>query len=84
RLEPFGVRLHNPDFAAYAEACGGLGFRVEAEGDLDRALSAALNSGKPSIVDVATRALMPAWPQARGTLRPAPPPPAEKSELLRV
>lgn len=84
RLEPFGVRLHNPDFAAYAEACGGRGFRVESPGDLEPALAAALKGGKPAIVDVVTRALMPAWPKARGTLRPAPPPPAEQSELLRV
>lgn len=71
RLEPFGIRLHNPDFAAYAEACGGRGFRVQSPGELDQALAAALGAGRPAIVDVATRPVRPAWPRPRGSLRPA-------------
>ncbi|HEY8503970.1 MAG TPA: thiamine pyrophosphate-dependent enzyme, partial [Gemmataceae bacterium] len=84
KLEPYGVRLHNPDFAAYARACGGEGYAVETTRELDRALKEALSSRRPCIVDVATQAVMPAWPTPRGTLRPGRPQPAEQAEPLRV
>jgi thiamine pyrophosphate-dependent acetolactate synthase large subunit-like protein len=42
----------NPDFAAYAELCGGRGFRVAARDDLDGALTAALATEGPSLVHV--------------------------------
>jgi pyruvate dehydrogenase (quinone)/pyruvate oxidase len=48
----YGVELHNPDFAKYAEACGGVGFTVENPEDIRPALERALLSGKPSIVEV--------------------------------
>ncbi len=47
--------LVNPDFAAFAELCGGRGFRVTEPAQLDDALSAALAvKGVPSLVEVAT------------------------------
>lgn len=48
----FGTDLHNPDFAAYADACGGAGIRVEQPGDLAGAVGKALSMNLPVIVDV--------------------------------
>jgi pyruvate oxidase len=50
--ENFGTDLHNPDFAAYAEACGGAGIRVEQPGDLRGAMKKALSMNLPVIVDL--------------------------------
>ena len=44
--------LTNPSFAAYAEICGGRGIKVEAAGELDAALQAALDYDGPAIVEV--------------------------------
>ena len=51
-LIPLGVHLHNPDFALFAKACGGEGFTVDKPDELEEILSAALQCGKPVIVDV--------------------------------
>src|SRR5919202_5907570 len=48
----YGCELHNPDFARYAEACGGVGFPVERAEEIRPALERALSSGKPAIVEV--------------------------------
>ncbi len=48
----FGISFPNPDFASFAETCGGLGYRVESPGDLDVAMSEAFASGRPAIIDV--------------------------------
>src|SRR5438067_9637914 len=48
----YGCELHNPDFAKYAEACGGLGFTVERPEDIRPTLERAIASGKPAIVEV--------------------------------
>jgi len=45
----FGQRL---DFAPWAEACGGLGIRVDKSADLDQAIAQALAHQGPAIVDV--------------------------------
>lgn len=71
RLEPFGIGLHNPDFSQYALACGGDGYRVDSGAGLERALSAALKSKRPSIIDINTQRVMPPFPKARGTLKPS-------------
>lgn len=48
----YGVELHNPNFAQYAEACGGVGITVEHPGDIRGALEKAINAGKPALVEV--------------------------------
>ncbi len=44
--------LVNPDFAAFAELCGGKGVRVSELGDLDDAMAEALAHPGPALVDV--------------------------------
>ena len=44
------TELRNPDFAAYAQAFGGFGVRVEKTADFAAAFTAAKASGKPSII----------------------------------
>jgi pyruvate dehydrogenase (quinone) len=48
----FGTDLHNPNFAAVAEAMGIFGRRVEQPGDLERALADAFAHHGPALVDV--------------------------------
>jgi pyruvate dehydrogenase (quinone) len=43
--------LTNPDFAAYAKACGGDGVRVEHAADIGPAIEQAIASDKPFIID---------------------------------
>ncbi|TAJ44796.1 thiamine pyrophosphate-dependent enzyme [Methanofollis fontis] len=50
----FGTGLTNPDFAAYARSCGGVGFRVERPEECAEAVVQALKSGVPAIVDIET------------------------------
>jgi pyruvate oxidase len=52
----YGTQLHNPNFAAYAEACGALGLRVEKREDLLPALRQATQEKRPCIIDVAVEA----------------------------
>jgi len=50
--------LVNPDFAAFADNCGGKGFRVDQPADLESALTQALAvTGEPSLVAIRTSAL---------------------------
>jgi len=44
--------LRNPDFAGYAESCGGLGIRVATPDELEEALRRALAHDGPSLVEV--------------------------------
>src|SRR5579884_1379744 len=49
----YGVRWERPaDFAPWAEACGGMGVRVDKPGDLEAAVRDALASDGPALVDV--------------------------------
>jgi pyruvate oxidase len=48
----FGTDLQNPDFARYADICGGIGYRVEKPDELLPALEQAVQQTKPAIVDV--------------------------------
>lgn len=50
----FGTDLLNPDFAAYAEICGGAGIRVEAPADLGPAIVRAMDMARPVILDIDT------------------------------
>lgn len=49
------VEFQNPDFAAYARACGADGYTVEDEDEdedeFEQAFAAALTSGRPSVID---------------------------------
>lgn len=51
-LPDWGTDLLNPDFAAFANACGGAGYTVEDPGQLDQTLREALEAGKPALIDV--------------------------------
>jgi pyruvate dehydrogenase (quinone) len=55
-LPEFGTVLHNPDFAAVAEAIGMKGIRVEQPGDVEAALRAAFAHHGPALVDCVTNA----------------------------
>ena len=45
------VEFDNPDFAAYARACGANGYSVDDEDGFEAAFADALASGKPSVID---------------------------------
>ena len=45
------VEFQNPDFAAYARACGADGYAVDDEDEFEQAFAAALASGRPSVID---------------------------------
>jgi pyruvate oxidase len=44
--------LHNPDYAAFAESCGGEGFTVREYDDLAPTVEKALKSKRPTVVNV--------------------------------
>jgi pyruvate dehydrogenase (quinone) len=46
-----GIDFPNPDFAAFARACGGHGFSARKPGDLKDAIAQALAADGPAIVD---------------------------------
>src|SRR5262245_51062675 len=45
------VEFQNPDFAAYARACGADGYTVETLEEFEDAFRAALPSGRPTVID---------------------------------
>lgn len=45
------VEFENPDYVAYAKACGAHGFRVETVSEFESALASALALGKPVLID---------------------------------
>jgi thiamine pyrophosphate-dependent acetolactate synthase large subunit-like protein len=53
---PDATNLLNPDFAAYARACGGEGVRVEHAADIVPAIEQAIASPKPFIIDAVVSA----------------------------
>ena len=50
----YATDLLNPDFARYAEVCGGIGIRVRRPEELKPALLTAMSHRLPVIVDVET------------------------------
>lgn len=58
RWEVWQTGLHNPDFAGYAQLCGGLGRRVENAAELPDALARAANVDGPALVEVMTDPLL--------------------------
>ena len=45
------VEFQNPDFAAYARACGADGYRTDTLTEFEDAFQRALGSGRPSVID---------------------------------
>lgn len=45
------VEFDNPDFAAYARACGALGFSVSDEDEFEAAFAEALAANRPCVID---------------------------------
>jgi acetolactate synthase-1/2/3 large subunit len=45
------VDFPNPDYVAYAKACGAQGFRVQSLGEFETAFKTALQSNKPTLID---------------------------------
>jgi thiamine pyrophosphate-dependent acetolactate synthase large subunit-like protein len=52
-MPDYATDLSNPDFVAFAEACGGVGYRVSEPASLAPVLAEALSLDRPVIVDVA-------------------------------
>ena len=46
--------LHNPNFAQYAENCGGLGIRVESADELEAAFKKGLDYDGPALIEIMT------------------------------
>jgi thiamine pyrophosphate-dependent acetolactate synthase large subunit-like protein len=57
-LPPFdkGIEFPNPDFAAFAKACGAYGVKVSDPADLRAAIAEALAVDGPAIVDAVVAA----------------------------
>jgi acetolactate synthase I/II/III large subunit len=45
------ISFDNPDFVAYAHACGADGYAVDTQDGFEKALAAALASGRPTLID---------------------------------
>jgi len=52
-LPDWGTELTNPDFAAFAQACGGLGVSVGQPDEIGPAIEQALASKAPTVIDIA-------------------------------
>jgi pyruvate dehydrogenase (quinone) len=72
----FGIRFGpRPDFAPWAQACGGLGIRVDKAGDLPSAIAGAFAHDGPALVDVTVNPDEPPMPakvkyeQAKGFMK---------------
>ena len=72
----FGIRFEErADFAPWAQACGGLGIRVDKHDDLDAAVTSALAHDGPALVDVTVNDAEPPMPgkvqyeQAKGFVK---------------
>jgi acetolactate synthase-1/2/3 large subunit len=46
------MQFQNPDYVAYAKACGAQGYRVEKLGDFEAVFNKALQSNRPTLIDV--------------------------------
>lgn len=55
-LQPIGTDLLNPNFAAFAKACGGEGITVSSANELEKAFEQGLSLERPVIIDVCTAA----------------------------
>jgi acetolactate synthase-1/2/3 large subunit len=64
------VEFQNPDYVAYAKACGADGYRAETLDEFEDAFAAALASGRPSLIDARiTRLALPHYsPSPHGVI----------------
>jgi len=51
-LPDYGTDLENPDFAAFARACGGVGFTVDRPDQLENAIEDALAAKTSAVIDI--------------------------------
>jgi len=51
-LPDYGTELANPDFAKFAEACGGVGLTVTKPNEIGPALEVAVGSGRATVLNV--------------------------------
>jgi pyruvate dehydrogenase (quinone) len=58
----YGCELQPIDFVAFAEACGGVGFRCRRPSEVRPALTAALGSGRPALVEATVDPFEPPMP----------------------
>jgi len=68
-LQQFGeapyMQFNNPDYVAYAKACGAQGFRVEKLENFAPAFTQALQSNRPTLIDVSVESDV--YPPFQGT-----------------
>ena len=50
--DKWATDLVNPDFAAYAESCGGLGIKVSQKEDLDAAMTQLMDHSGPALLEI--------------------------------
>lgn len=64
------VEFQNPDFAAYARACGALGYTVESADEFEAALDDAIAANRPAVIDARiTRLALPHYASSpKGTI----------------
>ena len=48
----YGISFPNPDFAKYAESCGGIGYRITTPDELDRGFEEGFKLDRPVLFDV--------------------------------
>ncbi|MBW6513419.1 MAG: CDGSH iron-sulfur domain-containing protein [Candidatus Syntrophosphaera sp.] len=58
KIPVWQTRLNNPNFADYANNCGGLGIQVTKRADLDHAVRKALAYNGPALVEIITDPLL--------------------------
>lgn len=63
-LTPVGTDLTNPDFVLFARACGADGYSIEDPLQLSRLLPEALNSDRPTLIDIKVSAPAPPFIKA--------------------
>lgn len=58
----YGCELHPIDFAAFAKACGGAGYRIEDPAECGRVLDEALNTNQPALIEAVVDPFEPPMP----------------------
>lgn len=61
-LPDWGTEVANPDYARFAEACGGVGFSISHPDEIASALENAFASNQPCVIDVAVDPNALIWP----------------------